>query len=198
MAYYEGDPTEIYFRWEKEYTGAVKLGRQKQLRAHVIASVKDVREQVERLGMHVACKAGCSACCHLKADISETDARVAVKALKRLPAPVRNGIVAKLKVQREQEALHEDPFDYDHPCSFLVNDRCAIYKDRPVTCRAMFSGKPELCGTREVIPIASDDSFWHSSFSTQAMAAVYGAADSNRKRSHSLAHLVLWVLGHRE
>jgi uncharacterized protein len=69
-----------------------------------------------------ACKSGCSHCCHIPVNLTKAEAEVLGKAIGRKPVPL---------------ASHTPPDQSTEfqPCSFLVDDDCSIYKDRPSVCR---------------------------------------------------------------
>jgi hypothetical protein len=80
---------------------------------------------------HVACKPGCSQCCHMNTMIYEHEAvrpaKVSGRKMKRLPFPGREVVV-----------LQGDRFN-GQPCPFLVDNQCPVYEDRPLVCRTHHS-----------------------------------------------------------
>jgi len=77
---------------------------------------------------YAACKAGCSACCHIQVEISDREAQRIGAAVGRKPAPLPSG---RLTTPTEQLGRVETP------CPFLVENNCSIYADRPYVCREM-------------------------------------------------------------
>lgn len=76
-----------------------------------------------------SCKIGCTACCHTPVPISAVEAKVIGKAIKRHPVAVT------------QSAVTADggPVPNMGACPFLVENKCAIYKERPMICRTRFN-----------------------------------------------------------
>ena len=67
-----------------------------------------------------ACKPGCAHCCHIPVKISQAEAQVLGKAIRRKPVGPRQ----------------HGPAPADHEaCSFLQDGRCSIYTERPAVCR---------------------------------------------------------------
>lgn len=74
---------------------------------------------------YAACKAGCSNCCHMRILISQAEANAIGEAIGVKAAQLPMGSPVKA----------EDDFGPNTPCTFLLNDQCAIYANRPVQCR---------------------------------------------------------------
>jgi Fe-S-cluster containining protein len=103
------------------------------------ASIRSKRRKViaianrmtEALELHVACKPGCSSCCHMNTIIYEHEAirlaEVSGKKMARLPLRPGNVVFA--------EGLKFN----GRPCPFLVENRCSVYEDRPLVCRTHHS-----------------------------------------------------------
>ncbi len=74
-----------------------------------------------------ACRVGCSACCHVRIGVTGIEAdrvRAALAALTRSDPALR----ARVRAQGH------DP--HRSICALLVDDRCAIYEERPLICRS--------------------------------------------------------------
>lgn len=125
---------------------------------------------IERYPELIACQSGCSGCCRSVFDITMLDAYLLKLGFDRLPAEVREQVLAKcqarLDLMREQwpEFLHpfvlnqrpeEDwealmPDEDETPCVLLdENGRCLVYENRPMTCR--LHGLPLIDVTGEVL-----------------------------------------------
>lgn len=81
-------------------------------------------------GKNVACRRGCSHCCHIAVAITPEEAEAIGKRIGRAP--------------RKDVTLCRNPsegfdFGYDNPCTFLKDGECSIYEHRPLACRAHFS-----------------------------------------------------------
>lgn len=88
----------------------------------------------------IACKDGCSHCCHIPVSLTKPEALEIAKAIRVDIAPV---------VQ-----ISDQPTGYDNPCTFLVQGSCSIYEHRPIICRTHMNLDQDalLC---ELIPGAS-------------------------------------------
>jgi hypothetical protein len=51
------------------------------------------------------------------------------------------GVQIKRKPEPAKQRRNADdvPWGYDHPCTFLVNNECSIYENRPTVCRVHYS-----------------------------------------------------------
>lgn len=87
-----------------------------------------VDEHMSYVQGNTACTKGCSHCCHIavallrpEAEMLGSDLGVKPKAISGIP--------------------HFDDFDwgYHNPCSFLINNECSIYANRPLECRLLFA-----------------------------------------------------------
>ena len=68
---------------------------------------------------YVACKQGCTACCHYTVHLYPIEAELIEK---------------RTQHQRLTQPTPEADF-HGTPCPFLTNGRCGIYEDRPMACR---------------------------------------------------------------
>lgn len=108
---------------------AFKEKAEQQLRVAMSASTASQRvmwirraadTMADGYGPVAACRSGCSHCCHIPVKISLAEAQVLGKAIGRKPVPPAQHGTAP--------AEHE-------ACSFLVDERCSIYAERPAVCR---------------------------------------------------------------
>lgn len=87
----------------------------------------------------VACKKGCSDCCHMNITISTEEA-------------ARIGAASRRKVEKLLNNLqHEVSAFAGIPCPFLEADSaCSVYADRPLVCRnhASFDEDAKLCNPK--------------------------------------------------
>lgn len=76
----------------------------------------------------MACRAGCTGCCHVQLGVSSVEAAAIREHLASLPAEPRSALAARAAGHR--------PDGPDAPCVMLGDDgRCAIYPARPLVCR---------------------------------------------------------------
>jgi Fe-S-cluster containining protein len=123
------------------------------------------RRAAERLGLEVACKERCGACCRQLVPLSPPEAAMVFEFVETMPEPqkseARKGFDLALGRLRETRFLDklkrlQDPFindeeheaitnEYFHqqvPCPFLVNESCSIYEVRPSMCREYLVNSP--------------------------------------------------------
>ncbi|TCK36703.1 putative zinc- or iron-chelating protein [Paraburkholderia sp. BL8N3] len=80
-------------------------------------------------GENVACKRGCSHCCHIAVAIMPQEAQVIGSRIRRTP---RDDV--KLRA-----SFADFDFGYHNPCTFLKEGECSIYANRPLACRVHYS-----------------------------------------------------------
>lgn len=125
--------SRINARIEPHWKGFVKrltdlLNVRRPLHYKIIGYWRIVDEMMAFNGDDVACKRGCSHCCHAAVLVPHAEAAVIGVQIKRKPE------------QAKQRRNADDvPWGYDHPCTFLVNDECSIYENRPTVCRVHYS-----------------------------------------------------------
>jgi len=85
------------------------------------------------------CRSGCARCCHQRFGVFEVEAHRLRAALARL---------GRQDPERRQQvrAQADDP-EAMHHCAMLVDDRCAVYEERPLICRT--HGLPTLVRDEE-------------------------------------------------
>jgi hypothetical protein len=77
----------------------------------------------------VACKDGCSHCCHIDVTVAESEAALIGKAIDRQPDRTAGVHINDIDTQAYQRRF------FGVPCPFLENSRCSIYEHRPLSCR---------------------------------------------------------------
>lgn len=107
----------------------------------------------DRLGMavapEVACRRGCSACCHQDVLVSDAEAALIGRAIGRKPVAEPAGAVV---VGRDLQDAPVVPIRHSgEPCTFLQDDQCSIFRNRPLMCRlhANFDRDALLC---QIVP----------------------------------------------
>ncbi|HEU0153172.1 MAG TPA: YkgJ family cysteine cluster protein [Arenimonas sp.] len=85
---------------------------------------KEMEPVMAALAPYLACRPGCSGCCHYPIGVMPIEADlIASRTGKRL---LTGGPGARTGTLVRQE---------DTPCPFLVDNQCSIYDDRPMACR---------------------------------------------------------------
>lgn len=90
-----------------------------------LARLYDLVEEVfGYVGSHVACRKGCSYCCHVSVQVSRLEAQYIAEKTGHKP------VILAAPVYRDPYA-----FSQTTPCPFLRNNTCSIYPVRPLACR---------------------------------------------------------------
>jgi hypothetical protein len=99
-------------------------------------------------GKNVACRRGCSHCCHIGVAVHPLEAEAIGKRIGRTP---------RENVNLRKNVAEGFAFGYGNPCTFLKDGECSIYAHRPLACRVQFSLDVDslLCELRppEVSPV---------------------------------------------
>jgi hypothetical protein len=92
----------------------------------------------------VACKAGCSHCCH--GFVAAMTPEVIYLSGRFDPArlPATRAAVAATNAQTRDKS-HAEREKMAVPCALLENGLCSVYADRPLTCRTGISTRADLC-----------------------------------------------------
>lgn len=93
---------------------------------------------VARTPAAFSCAAGCAACCHARFSVFAVEAAPIRDALARLA-------VADPLLRARVRHQADDPAHAER-CALLVDDRCAVYAERPLICRS--HGLPVLADDR--------------------------------------------------
>ena len=86
----------------------------------------------------LACRSGCSYCCHFSVDVRPVEVLNLIDHMQRTLSPAEQSRIAKamLKNRVELEQLTEvERVSRNVPCPLLVEGRCSVYAARPQTCR---------------------------------------------------------------
>ena len=104
----------------------------------------------------IACKKGCSHCCHIWASATAPEILSIAKVVRE------HGDQAIGKVRAAHEETKQFDFDsrgeHPYPCPMLEDHACSIYERRPKACRLAASADAEICArsyhnvTNEDIP----------------------------------------------
>ena len=105
-------------------------------------------EQLRRRGAPIACKSGCSFCCHLRVTVTPLEAIALFRYLKaQIPAALAAQIEARIlanadEIARMSEAEH---WGRNLKCAFLVDGACSAYRARPLACALHHSLDVDAC-----------------------------------------------------
>jgi Fe-S-cluster containining protein len=107
------------------------------------------RRLAEAKGPAVACRKGCTHCCHGLVAVLAGEVFRLSRALRRLPDDALAGLRARIEATdavTRGRSLIERGCDRT-PCPLLAEGGCSAYADRPLACRAMASLDAEACRT---------------------------------------------------
>lgn len=112
--------------------------------AQLHRSLDTVAAQAAAAGPVPDCKAGCAHCCHVRVEATEPEVfRIAQHLAASLSDDV-NTTTARLRhhITNAQNGAARQP------CSFLADNRCAIYSVRPAACRKAHSLSVQHCAAQ--------------------------------------------------
>lgn len=95
----------------------------------------------------LACKSGCSFCCHLHITVKPYEVLPLVEHYFELTDIEKELFQSKVNHNCEliEESADEDLLLINFDCPFLVHDSCSVYQGRPTSCRAAHSRSVEVC-----------------------------------------------------
>jgi Fe-S-cluster containining protein len=103
-------------------------------------------EPVDGKVAHIACKAGCNHCCHMRvvATVPEVIG-VAEFMASNFSAELFEATRRRV-LDLETRGLSDEQWGVGHyPCPLLVNGKCSVYAARPLECRGYNSTSVEAC-----------------------------------------------------
>jgi hypothetical protein len=106
------------------------------------------RDVIARGHVDIACKPGCSYCCHLRVEIRPHDAFVLAHHLRtRFSAEQRARTIARIEenLGRIAALSPEQHVRAGIACALLEDGLCSAYEARPATCRKYHSISVETC-----------------------------------------------------
>ena len=114
-----------------------------QLAGRIDALMSQAIEYFRQEGAGIACRAGCSFCCHLRVMVLPHEA-IALFRYLGARMPREQAEIVRHRVL-ENAARIKDASTRNEPCAFLVEDRCTAYDARPSACSGYHSLSRERC-----------------------------------------------------
>ena len=151
--------------WDEEARAAFRDAREpRALRTAVVRFHKRVDEVVDATlrghSVQVACRRGCSYCCHLRVEVTPPEAFTLAEWLRRTASPERLALVIgrlRSNVERAGAIGTEARKRANIACALLGDDgACSAYEARPAQCRRFHSTDVETCKASYADP--ADDS----------------------------------------
>jgi Fe-S-cluster containining protein len=95
----------------------------------------------------VACKGGCSWCCHMNVQVFSAELDLLVAVLPKLPPVIQARARSEINRLASIGYSNEDRVRQKAPCPFLhpVQKTCTVYEVRPFACRAHHSTRVSVC-----------------------------------------------------
>lgn len=106
-----------------------------------------------------ACRAGCAHCCHQSVGVTPPEVVAIYVYLRDTHDDDELAAVAarvRAADDRTRGLSSAERLSPDHPCPFLVDDRCSIYESRPIACRGTNSLDAAACERNLRDPAARD------------------------------------------
>ena len=94
-------------------------------------------------GAKIECRDGCSYCCYQNVDVTIPEAILVALRLDKAEDPRRVAVVTTADALAGLDI--EARIATGIPCPLLVDRRCSVYEDRPITCRSFTSPDAALC-----------------------------------------------------
>jgi hypothetical protein len=95
-----------------------------------VAAVWEIADELfgAVVGDNVACRRGCTHCCHIAVGVVGVEADLIGQRIGRAPVPVPG-----------RTDFENFDYGYHNPCTFLKEGECSIYEHRPLACRVYYS-----------------------------------------------------------
>lgn len=105
-------------------------------------------ETAERAGAAVACKVGCSFCCHQRVSVLPHEALALLDHLRTKSPPLEAAAIEQRILENARTIDGMTVAEHSSanlPCAFLVDHRCAAYEVRPSICASFHSMSRKRC-----------------------------------------------------
>jgi hypothetical protein len=143
------------------------------------------------VGDRLACRAGCSHCCHFPVGITFAEALLLAQAVAAEPR-----LVALVAAEAAATADRGWLQLVGRPCPLLLADRCAAHGARPLPCRALGSTDAEACAAalRGPATVPRDEAAWWRGLGAAAALAEAGNLGETAAGSRELRAALAAVL----
>ncbi len=154
--------TEAVVRVPLEPMGTIELLPVLQSFGNQIVEL--AKNESDRSGKQISCRAGCGACCLQLVPIGECEAHFLADLIAHMPTPRREHIErrfakailaldraglsdrlpigSRLADEAAREKLGADYMQAEAACPFLEDESCSIHPDRPLACREYLVTSP--------------------------------------------------------
>ncbi len=127
---------------KREQLGIAKTLRKERFQKEPFKALAALYDLLDRIYSHtdglIACKKGCSYCCHMQVIVTQVEADYIA---------AQSGVTAK-RLATPGNPDSESWINSSKPCPFLRANQCSIYLYRPVNCRThvSFEQDAQKCG----------------------------------------------------
>lgn len=91
----------------------------------------------------IACKKGCSHCCHIWVSVAPPEALHIAKIIQQTGPEIVEKVRSAYEYTRQFS--FDDRPEHPYPCPLLADDLCSIYDSRPKACRLASSADAAVC-----------------------------------------------------
>ena len=105
-------------------------------------------DHLRKAGAPIACKSGCSFCCHLRVTVTPPEAIALFRHLRsQIPATLAQEIERRVLANADQIAhmTEEQQLSTNMKCAFLMDGACSAYRARPMACALHHSLDVDAC-----------------------------------------------------
>lgn len=159
--------------------------------AAVHAAVQPMFSDTE-LAVQLACRRGCSHCCHYPVGISFAEAMLLADAVRARPELVE-------RIEQADESQREQTWEQlvGKACPLLIADVCAVHDARPLPCRALGSLDATACAEAlqtDCAPPRDETAWWRGLGAAHALAEL---PPKGRRELRSAVRAILVAAGDR-
>ncbi len=105
-------------------------------------------DHLRKEGAPIACRSGCSFCCHLRVTVAPPEAIALFRYLRsQIPASLAQEIEERVLANADRIARmsEEQHLSTNVQCAFLVDGACSAYRARPMACALHHSLDVDAC-----------------------------------------------------
>ena len=113
------------------------------LKSLIFARFQQTIDEVVTTAPRLGCKSGCAYCCHVRVEATIPEAIMVFAHLIDPADPRRQRVLDN--ADRLQSMDEAGRMFARVPCPMLIDDKCSIYEDRPLMCRAMMAADAAKC-----------------------------------------------------
>lgn len=142
---------------------------------------RTLAESPAGLRARIACRSGCSSCCHVPVDVMAHEVFFAADhILTHFPPAELEQVIARLAAHRARIAAF-GPGERDasrQPCALLRDDACTIYAGRPEPCRTHHTSDAAVCVAHLADPTVDITKVYLPALRARVFAITYGVDEA--------------------